>query len=53
MSCGNPPAGLRVSGTIAYHTACILGGADIIRVHDVAEAVQAAAVADAIAARLV
>ncbi len=53
MSCGNPPAGLRVSGTIAYHTACILGGADIIRVHDVAEAVQAAAVADAIAVRLV
>ena len=48
MSCGNPPAEERMPGTVAYHTACILGGADIIRVHDVAEAVQAARVADAI-----
>ena len=48
MSCGNPPADERMPGTIAYHTACILGGADLIRVHDVAEAVQAAKVADAV-----
>lgn len=48
MSCGNPPADQRCSGTIAIHTACILGGAHIIRVHDVPEAVQAAQVADAI-----
>lgn len=48
MSCGNPPADRRCSGTIAIHTACILGGAHIIRVHDVPEAVQAAQVADAI-----
>lgn len=48
MSCGNPPAERRVSGTLAYHTACILGGANIIRVHDIEQAVQSAAVADAI-----
>lgn len=48
MSCGNPPADQRCSGTIAIHTACILGGAHIIRVHDVPEAVQAAQVADAV-----
>ena len=48
MSCGNPPAEERISGTVAYHTACILGGADIIRVHDIPEAVQAAKVADAL-----
>lgn len=48
MSCGNPPADQRVSGTVAFHTACILGGAHLIRVHDIPEAVQAAQVADAI-----
>ncbi len=48
MSCGNPPADQRCSGTIAIHTACILGGAHIIRVHDIPEALQAAQVADAI-----
>ena len=48
MSCGNPPADRRMPGTVAYHTACVLGGADIIRVHDVPEAVQAARVTDAI-----
>lgn len=46
MSCGNPPADRRMPGTIAYHTACILGGANLIRVHDVSEAVQAARVTD-------
>lgn len=38
----------RIPGTIAAHTASIAGGADIIRVHDIAESVQAARVADAI-----
>lgn len=38
----------RLGGTIAAHTAAIAGGADIIRVHDVAQSVQAAKVADAI-----
>lgn len=48
MSCGNPPANGRMPGTIAYHTACILGGANMIRVHDVPQAVQAARVTYAI-----
>lgn len=48
MSCGNPPANERMPGTIAYHTACILGGANMIRVHDVPQAVQAARVTYAI-----
>lgn len=48
MSCGNPPAYRRMPGTVAYHTACILGGANLIRVHDIAESVQAARVTDAI-----
>lgn len=39
---------LRDPGTAAAHTAAIAGGADIIRVHDVAAAVQSARVADAI-----
>jgi len=36
----------RLPGTLALHTAAILRGADIIRVHDVKEAVQAARVTD-------
>jgi dihydropteroate synthase len=36
----------RLPGTIALHTAAILKGADVIRVHDVKEAVQAARVTD-------
>ncbi len=39
---------MRDPGTVAAHTAAIAGGADIIRVHDVASAVQGARVADAI-----
>ncbi len=35
-------------GTVAAHTAAIAGGADIIRVHNVSAAVQAARVADAV-----
>lgn len=46
--CGNPPFAERLYGTIAAHTIAIAGGADIIRVHDVPEAVQAAKVADAV-----
>ena len=45
---GDLPVDQRLPGTIAYHTACILRGANIIRVHDIPEAAQAAKVADAI-----
>lgn len=47
-ACGNPPFEERLWGTIAAHTISQWGGADILRVHDVREAVQAAQVADAI-----
>lgn len=46
--CGNPPFQERMPGTIAAHTIAICGGADIIRVHDVKESVQAVKVTDAI-----
>lgn len=46
--CGNPPFAERMPGTIAAHTLAAAGGADILRVHDVWEAVQAARVADAV-----
>jgi dihydropteroate synthase len=39
----------RIWGTAATVTACILGGAHIVRVHDVAEMVQVARVADCVA----
>ena len=42
------PADDRVSGTVAAVTACVLGGASIVRVHDVAACKQAVVVADAI-----
>jgi dihydropteroate synthase len=42
------PAGQRGNATIAAVTASILAGADIVRVHDVRPAVEAAAIADAI-----
>ena len=38
----------RLPATLAAHTAAILGGADLVRVHDVKEAVQAARMADAL-----
>lgn len=41
-----PTTDERLPGTIAIHTTAILNGADIIRVHDVKEAIQAARVAD-------
>ena len=46
---GAAPGGDRIWGTAATVTASILGGAHIVRVHDVAEMVQVARVADAIA----
>ncbi len=45
---GEQDASKRDPGTVAAHTASILAGADIIRVHDVLSAVQSARVADAI-----
>ena len=49
--CGDPPFAQRMPGTIAAHTIAQCGGADILRVHDVPEAVQAARVADALLAQ--
>lgn len=46
--CGNPPFEERLAATLAVHTAAVLGGADLVRVHDVKEAVQAARMADAL-----
>lgn len=46
--CGNPPFEERLPATIAAHTAAILGGADMVRVHDVKEGVQSAKMADAL-----
>jgi dihydropteroate synthase len=45
---GGVPEGQRIWGTAATVVASILGGAHIVRVHDVAEMVQVARVADAI-----
>jgi len=47
-ACGNPPFKERLAGTIAAHTVGVMGGADFLRVHDVAVAVQAARMADAL-----
>ncbi len=41
-----PTTDERLPGTIAIHTTAILNGANIVRVHDVKEAIQAARVAD-------
>jgi dihydropteroate synthase len=48
---GGAPKGERVWGTAATVAAAIFGGAHIVRVHDVAEMVQVARVADAIVHR--
>jgi dihydropteroate synthase len=45
---GDVPAGERIIGTAAAVALSIASGADIVRVHDVAEMVQAARVSDAI-----
>ncbi len=47
---GIKDASLRMPGSLAALTAAILAGADIVRVHDVAESAQAAKVADALRA---
>lgn len=46
--CGNPPFAARLPATLAAHTAALLGGADFLRVHDVAESRQAALMAHAL-----
>lgn len=46
--CGNPPFHQRLPATLAAHTTAILAGADLVRVHDVEEAVQAAQMTDAL-----
>ena len=46
--CGDPPFEERLPATLAVHTAAILGGADLVRAHDVKEAVQAANMAYAL-----
>ena len=45
---GVEQADKRLIGTIAAHCACMAGGADIIRVHDVAESAESAKMCDAI-----
>jgi dihydropteroate synthase len=44
------PAGERLFGTAAAVAACVLGGAHVVRVHDVKEMVQVVKVCDAILA---
>lgn len=46
--CGNPPFDRRMAGTVAAHSIAVTDGADIVRVHDVAEAVQSVKIAAAI-----
>nr|MBP7111353.1 dihydropteroate synthase [Bacillota bacterium] len=45
---GVKDASMRMPGSLAAMTAAVMWGADIVRVHDVAESVQAAKVADAL-----
>ncbi len=47
-----PPVAKRLHATIAANTAAILAGAHVVRVHDVAAAIEAAWVADAVLAAL-
>lgn len=44
----NKPAQERLHGTAAAVTACVIGGADVVRVHDVAEMVDVIRVAQAV-----
>lgn len=46
--CGNPPFDRRMPGTVAAHSISIYDGADLVRAHDVPEAVQSAKLASAI-----
>lgn len=50
IPCNRPPFDQRLSGTLAANTVAILGGANLLRVHDVREARQAALVTDALLA---
>ena len=49
--CGDPPFEERLPATIAAHTIAAFNGADILRAHDVKEAVQAARMTDALKAQ--
>jgi len=49
---GEPDPGRRLPGSLAAVAAAVLGGAHVIRAHDVAETVQAARVAESIRQRL-
>lgn len=51
MSCGNPPFEERMAGSISAHIISAINGADIVRVHDVKETIQAIKVADAVLRR--
>lgn len=44
-ACGNPPFEGRMAGTVAAHSIAVADGADIVRAHDVPEAVQSVQVA--------
>ncbi len=46
--CGNPPFDKRMAGTVAAHSIAVADGADMVRAHDVAEAVQSVKIASAI-----
>lgn len=46
--CGNPPYEQRLAGTVAAHSIAVADGADMVRAHDIPEAVQAAKIAFAI-----
>lgn len=46
--CGSPPFEQRLAGTIAAHSIAVMDGADMVRAHDVPEAVQSTKVASAI-----
>lgn len=48
MSCGNPPFEERMAGSISAHIISVINGADIVRVHDFKETIQAVKVADAV-----
>lgn len=52
IAAGEPEAENRLPGTVAAGTAAVLNGASILRVHDVAEAVQSAKVAAELRRRL-
>lgn len=46
--CGNPPFDQRMAGTVAAHSIAVYDGADMIRAHDVPEAVQSVKIASAV-----